>query len=54
MGLDKLKFDKMMSVLKQELMVRSICCGLKLVLVPFFLNWFTFYLLLSCIHYHNQ
>ena len=36
MGLDKLKFDKIMSVLKQELLVHSRCCGLKLVLVPFF------------------
>ena len=30
-----------------------ICCGLNLVLVQNFSNWFNFYFLLFCIHYHN-
>ena len=29
------------------------CCGLNLVLVQNFSNWFNFYFLLLCIHYHN-
>ena len=55
MGLAKLHFDKIMSVLKQELLVHSRCCGLKYnqFWSHFFLNWFNFYFLLSCIHYHN-
>ena len=31
----------------------DICCGLNLVLVQNFSNWFNFYFLLLCIHYHN-
>ena len=30
-----------------------ICCSLKLVLVQNFSNWFNFYFLLLCSHYHN-
>jgi len=33
--------------------IRSICCGLNLVLVQNFSNWFNFYFLLLCVHYHN-
>ena len=29
------------------------CCGLKLVLVQNFSNWFKFYFLLLCMHDHN-
>ena len=32
---------------------QSKCCGLNLVWVQNFENWFNFYFLLSCIHYHN-
>ena len=33
--------------------MNDICCGLNLVFVQNFSNWFNFYFLLLCIHYHN-
>jgi len=34
--------------------IQCICCGSKLVLVQNFSNWFNFYFLLLCIHYHKS